>query len=118
MASVTFVELLVAEEDVPKTKAFYETVFDWDMQPFGEPGYFIQSHGDEPGIDVGLGKSQDGTPVLSTAVTVPDIDEAIRRVEANGGQVVVPKFEIPGVGQLGYFKDPNGFIIGLHQRPT
>ena len=33
----------------------------------------------------------------------------------NGGEIVVPLQEIPGVGTNCYFKDPSGYIHGVMQ---
>jgi predicted enzyme related to lactoylglutathione lyase len=32
-----------------------------------------------------------------------------------GGQVVVPKMPIPGVGYLAYCQDTEGLLFGIHQ---
>jgi uncharacterized protein len=48
-------------------------------------------------------------------VQVDSVDEAAAKVSAAGGQVVVPKMAVPGVGWLAYATDPNGLIFGIHQ---
>jgi predicted enzyme related to lactoylglutathione lyase len=37
------------------------------------------------------------------------------RVIVAGGEIVVPKFTIPGVGYGCYFTDTTGMIVGLHE---
>ena len=46
---------------------------------------------------------------------VPDLDATIGVVEGAGGQCVVPKMPVPGVGWLAYFKDTEGHIFGAMQ---
>ncbi len=46
---------------------------------------------------------------------VEDIDAALAKALAHGGEVVLPKDAIPGVGYQAYIKDNTGIIIGLHQ---
>jgi hypothetical protein len=46
---------------------------------------------------------------------VTSIDEAVARVIANGGQVAVPKFAIPGMAYQAYCQDTEGIVFGLHQ---
>jgi predicted enzyme related to lactoylglutathione lyase len=46
---------------------------------------------------------------------VDDIDAAIAQVLAHGGEIVLPKDAIPGVGYQAYFKDNSGILVGLHQ---
>ena len=44
---------------------------------------------------------------------VPDIAEALKQIEAAGGQVVVPRTEVPGVVTFALFLDPAGNRLGL-----
>ena len=46
---------------------------------------------------------------------VDDIDAALSKALAHGGEVMFPKDAIPGVGYQAYIKDNTGIIIGLHQ---
>jgi len=46
---------------------------------------------------------------------VSDLDATIKLVESLGGQCVVPKMPVPGVGWLAYFKDTEGHIFGVMQ---
>jgi hypothetical protein len=48
-------------------------------------------------------------------ISVPNIDQAIRAIEANGGRIAAPKFHIPNVGTIAYFFDPEGNVAGLRQ---
>lgn len=114
MPYINYVEFNVG--DVPASTKFYKEVFDWDPQSWGDD-YFVAGHGDEPGIDTGITESPDGDPVTVAVITVDDIDGYMAKVIVAGGEIVVPKFDIPGVGQASYFTDPNGMVVGLHQ-PT
>ncbi len=44
---------------------------------------------------------------------VEDVAAALEAVAANGGAVVAPRFEVPGVVILGLFTDPAGNRLGL-----
>ena len=35
------------------------------------------------------------------------------KIEASGGKIVVDKMEIPGVGWMSLFEDPEGRVLGL-----
>lgn len=100
-----------------KTIEFFKTVFNWNFQQFGTEQYWIAMTGDEksPGINGGLMKRMNpGQPIVNS-IDVSDIDEAMRKIEAAGGTIVVPKQVIPTVGWLAYFKDPDGNIHGIYQ---
>jgi predicted enzyme related to lactoylglutathione lyase len=47
-------------------------------------------------------------------IRVPDLEAALTGVTDNGGTVVVPTFELPGVGRGAYITDPTGVLIGVH----
>ena len=46
-------------------------------------------------------------------VTVDDVDAALTAAEANGGSITCPATDIPGVGRLAHFKDPQGAAIAI-----
>ena len=47
------------------------------------------------------------------------VDEALAKIEANGGKILRPKGAVPGVGWLAYCQDTEGNTFGLMQRdPT
>jgi uncharacterized protein len=41
--------------------------------------------------------------------------DPLARAESLGGSVALPVMAIPGVGWLGYAKDPDGNLVGLMQ---
>lgn len=44
---------------------------------------------------------------------VPDVTDALERIEAHGGQIDQARFEVPEVVVLGLFRDPAGNPMGL-----
>lgn len=44
-----------------------------------------------------------------------NIDEALKKIEQNGGKVVRGKEEVGDVGYAAYFKDSEGNVVGLWQ---
>jgi uncharacterized protein len=104
-----------------KTIEFFKNVFGWNFQQFGTDEYWVVITGDEkePGINGGIMKKRDPNQPPVNSILVDSVDEYIKKVNAGGGQVVVPKMPIPTVGWLAYFKDPDGNIHGLYQHdPT
>ncbi len=104
--------------DVEASTKFYKDVFEWDPQPWGADDYFMASHGEESGIDTGLTTSEDGQPLTVATITVDDLEGYMGKVIFAGGEIVVPKFIIPGVGRACYFTDTTGMIVGLHEPDT
>lgn len=113
-----FTHFELVTNDFEKTAAFYRGVFDWQIQKWEGPvDYWLVTTGDTstPGINGGLMRA--GGPFSGTVNTieVDDIDAAIVKVKAHGGEMIYEKDVIPGVGYLAYFKDNAGIIVGLHQ---
>lgn len=117
--------------DEQKAMDFYKAVFGWEFQkwpikgPDGKDEIYwgiITGPKEEPGINGGLVKRRGPAPTEGAAVnafvctmTVADVDESMKKVLAAGGTMAMPKFTIPGVGDMGYCKDIDGNIFGLHR---
>jgi predicted enzyme related to lactoylglutathione lyase len=105
---------------------FYSALFDWQFQKWEGPmEYWMIMTGtaEQHGINGGLMRRQgeiDGQAVIAYVCTVDvaDVDASTNTAVANGGQVVVPKMPIPGVGWLVYCKDTEGNIFGMMQADT
>ena len=104
--------------DYPASRSFYESVFGWKFTQFeGPTEYWLVSTGatSEPGIDGGLGGAANEFKATVNTVDVDNIDDALKKVLANGGKVVAPKDVIPNMGYLAYIQEPGGAIVGLFQ---
>jgi len=103
--------------DPKKSLDFYAEAFGWKYQEFPGFDYWIATTGEDskPGINGALMKRRDPGQPMTIVIDVPNIDESMATVEKLGGQIVVPKMPIPGMGYSAYFKDPDGVIMGLWQ---
>jgi uncharacterized protein len=113
-----FIHFELASDDLDKTAQFYREVFDWQIEKWDGPiDYWLVTNGDEttPGINGGLMPASGNFHGTINTIGVEDIDAAIEKVLAHGGEIVLPKDAIPGVGYQAYFKDTSGIIVGLHQ---
>ena len=113
-----FTHFELATDDLEKTAAFYREVFGWQIQKWEGPvEYWLVTTGDTstPGINGGLMKTDGQFRGTVNTIEVEDIDAAIAKVLAHGGEITLEKGTIPGVGYLAYFKDSTGIIVGLHQ---
>ncbi len=117
MGRVTHFELPTTDSAV--SRKFYETVFGWQFTKWGEGGmeYWLIKTGEAgtPGIDGGLGGAANDLKGTVNTVEVDNIDEALQKAQTNGGQVIMPKDEIPGVGLLAYVREPGGAVVGIFQ---
>ena len=113
-----FIHFELATDDLEKTAAFYRVVFGWQIQKWEGPiEYWLVTTGDESTLGINGGLMQTGGEFRGTINTigVADIDDAIAKVKAHGGEIVLEKDAVPGVGYQAYFKDNSGIVVGLHQ---
>jgi uncharacterized protein len=101
--------------DVEKSKAFYGKVFDWEFKTDQSMDYVMINTGKEPGG--GMMKKPDEAPqfALTQYFLVDDIEETLKKVEAAGGKMAVPKMEIPGIGWWAMFFDPDSIPVMIYQ---
>ena len=111
------------ELNVPDPKAsvaFYETVFGWEFQQYGDQEYWLATTGPdgEPGINGAIQPAPDGKPATVNTVGVADLDATIQQVQDAGGAMAMDKMAIPGMGWVAYFTDPSGLVVGAFQEDS
>lgn len=102
---------------------FYSKVLGWEFTKFeyGEDYWLIKTGPDgQPGINGGMVRRRapiDGQAVIAFVCTVGTtaLDQTVALATKSGGENVVPRMAIPGVGYLAYCKDTEGNIFGLMQ---
>ena len=106
-------------EDPGRAGEFYEKVFDWKVRHIPEISYRLVETGGEGGINGGIMTPQKGPwpSNLSLYIDVDDLDLYSQRIRDAGGTILVDKQEVPGVGKLSLFKDPDGRVLGMWQQP-
>jgi uncharacterized protein len=109
----------ISADDPKRAMTFYDKVFGWKYQKYegGNMDYWLVTAGEksEPGINGAIqARTQLPQSVIST-IMVDSIDDTITKIIENGGQIVVPKMEIPKVGVMVYFQDTEGNIFGAMQ---
>ena len=95
----------IAGPDDAVLREFYARVFDWQSDAGGQLSVPIMSP-----IDTAIRKDPAEKRLY---VGVSDVNAALADIEAAGGSVDVPRFEVPGVVVLGLFRDPAGNPMGL-----
>jgi uncharacterized protein len=116
--AATLRHFAINADDVDRARGFYETVFGWTFTPWGPPGFFQTR--DAGGQVMGaLQERRNWGPTklhsFETSFGVADIRATLAAAEAGGGRVMMPPYMIDGVGEIGYFEDPEGNICGVAQ---
>jgi len=97
---------------------FFTDIFGWKFQEFPGAEYWIAMTGDEksPGINGAVMKRNNPQQPIVNSIEVESRDSTFDKIVRLGGQVVVSKTIIPGMGWYGFFKDPDGNIHGLWEK--
>ena len=95
----------IAGPDDAALKDFYASIFDWEFDDGGQFQVAINSP-----IDATVRKDPAEKRLY---IGVPDVAATLASIEAAGGSVDVPRFEVPGMVVLGLFRDPAGNPMGL-----
>lgn len=109
--------------DPEKAKAFYAATLGWSFETMPmEEGfdYTLIKLGERQigGIFRLDGPEFAGVPDhWMTYVAVDDVDARLARVEAAGGSVIRPPFDVAGVGRIGIVRDSGGaYLAWMTQR--
>lgn len=117
----------IQAENIERAMKFYTEVFGWEFPKWmDEPLYMgvmtAPKDSKEPGINGGLlirkgSAPANGQPVNAFVCTVQveNIDETIKKIEAAGGTLALPKYAIMNMAWQAYYKDTEGNIFGIHQ---
>ena len=117
--AATLRHFAINADDVPRAKRFYEDVFDWTFDPWGPPGFYQIKNAGQGFLGALQGRREivDGAVMRGLEVTmgVDDLKSTMAAIEAGGGKIVMPPYRIEGVGELIFFQDPEGNILGAMQ---
>ena len=110
-------------DDGERARAFYRDVFGWQLQEMPEMSYTLATTGpsDDGGptekgfVNGGMLRREGPNEGPIIVIDVDDIDEALGRIEAAGGQVLLGKQDVSGMGWTAYFKDVEGNAVGIWQ---
>lgn len=124
MNSIVHFEIPVDSPE--ESKKFYSEVFGWNISQWGGQDYWMaettemdketqRPKNPGAGINGGIMKREGEltSPILT--ITVEDIDEHLKKIEAAGGTTLKGKQSIGEMGWTAYFKDNQGNIMGLWQ---
>jgi predicted enzyme related to lactoylglutathione lyase len=102
-------------ENPQRASEFYQRVFDWQVQHVPELNYHMVSTGGAGGINGGIMKPQEGEwpGKLAFYIDVADLASTLGRITDAGGQTILERQEIPGMGEIALFSDPDGRVLGL-----
>lgn len=112
---ISHVELF--SRDPQNSSRFYSEVFGWQCNEYeiaGKPYMgFTPPNGIVPG---GFRKLEEGDNTGTVNYfKIFDIDATLKRIKERGGEIVLDKTLLPGIGWIARFRDPFGNLMGLFE---
>jgi len=103
--------------DPAAAKGFYTQLFGWNAQPFqgGDHEYTIFSAGEQMAAGMMQCVQPNSPPYWLGYVIVENCDASAARAVELGGKLCLPPKDIPNVGRIAIFTDPQGAALGLFQ---
>lgn len=95
---------------------FYKNIFGWKVSKWDGPQeYWLidTSNNGEDAVSGGISKRQDEWNGVYNTIQVESVDQYAEKVKSAGGEIVVPKHPIPGVGYIIYCKDTESNMFGI-----
>ncbi|MGI9566411.1 MAG: VOC family protein [Nitrosopumilus sp.] len=113
-------------DESERAQKFYKDVFGWQINKFPDMDYHIATTAEsnpqtmeptEPGaINGGLMQKDDTAKNPVILVEVLSIDEHLKKIEQNGGKIVMPKIAADNLGLYARVQDTEGNVIGLWEQ--
>lgn len=106
----------LATPDQVAANAFYEAIVGWnypDKMTMGEAGDYVFVAAKDNTIGATMKQSEKQPKGWTFFFRVPDIDVAVEKVKAGGGQVHAGPMEVPGGDRVIVASDPDGVPFGV-----
>ncbi len=105
--------------EVARAKKFYETAFDIEMQEMEMMGMqMVMFPSQSPKSSGALVKSPNHQPSTQGSIVYlngnPNLQTILNKIESAGGKVTMPKTSIGENGNMAFFLDTEGNLVGLH----
>lgn len=102
----------IPADDPGRAVKFYEDVFGWKIEKWGDFDYWLVTTGedDEPGIN-GAILPRDMFSMVRNAISVDSYDEAVGKIVASGGKILSDKMNVPSIGDTAAFEDSEGNVF-------
>src|SRR5437016_10378097 len=115
MANHPIVHLEISANDPQAAGKFYSELFDWKLELDPNFNYLqFEAPPGPGGAFVKVGENGVKAGDMFVYFGTDDIEGTLAKVEALGGQTIMPKTEIPNVGWFAFFTDPTGNKVALY----
>jgi uncharacterized protein len=111
----------LSTKDPAAARDYYSKLFGWKAEPEKDPaagGYAIARLGGQDVAGIGGLQDPNGPSAWMVYIGTRDADAAVKKIEAAGGKILAPPFDVMDVGRMAVLQDPTGAIISIWQPKT
>lgn len=108
----------LATTDAGAARDFYSKVFGWKIDVNPDPqygGYGMATLGGKQVAGIAPKMSPEAPTAWSVYIATDSADDLAKKVEAAGGKVLAPPFDVGDQGRMAVFQDPSGAVISAWQ---
>jgi predicted enzyme related to lactoylglutathione lyase len=108
----------LSSSDPGGSRDFYSKLFGWKVEVNPDPqygGYAMAKVGGKDAAGIGPKMSPEAPTAWAIYIGTQDIDELAKKVQASGGKVIAPPFDVGDQGRMAVFQDPTGAFISAWQ---
>jgi uncharacterized protein len=108
----------LASKDAAGSREFYSKLFGWKLEVTNDPeagGYALAKLGGKDVAGIGPAQDPNAPTAWSIYIGTKDADATAKKVEAAGGKVIAPPFDVLKSGRMAVFQDPSGAFISVWQ---
>jgi predicted enzyme related to lactoylglutathione lyase len=106
----------LSSTDAAGSRDYYAKLFGWKVELAPEPdagGYALAKLKGKDVAGIGPVQSPDGPSAWMVYIGTHDADKTAKDVEAAGGKVIAPAFDVLKSGRMAVFQDPVGAFISV-----
>ena len=106
----------LSSTDAEAARDYYAKLFRWKVELTPEPeagGYALAKFGGKDVAGIGPAQSPGAPSAWMVYIGTKDADETAKKVEAAGGKVIAPPFQVLESGRMAVFQDPSGAFIAV-----
>jgi predicted enzyme related to lactoylglutathione lyase len=108
----------LSSTDAAASREYYAKLFGWQLEVDPDPaygGYAVARIGGKDVAGVGPTQSSEAPSAWNLYIGTQDAADTVTKVEAAGGKVVAPPFDVGDMGIMAVFQDPTGAFISVWQ---
>ena len=108
----------LSSSDPAASRDFYSRLFGWQIEVNQDPqygGYALARIGGRDVAGIGPKQSDEAPTAWMVYIGTQDAEDTARKVEAAGGKVIAPPFDVGDQGRMAVFQDPSGAFVSAWQ---